>query len=271
MTFERVDLSDSVTLYRGDCLEVLPTLERVDAVITDPPYPELTGGVKLYIPGTGVAKVFNVSETIGTPWNTSLDWMLKAWDISKLGMLVFCSWHSVDTVKQVLRDYAVGLITWHKRNSAPSINNVPHFTTEYVWAFKKAPGLRWRKLETFYDIPSLPGGCMGTERVKNDDGTTAHPTQKPIALLLELLKCNPASILDPFMGSGTTGVAAVKLGRKFVGIEIDQGYFDIAVRRVSEALAQPPLFRLTPLQADAARPGEAEQLALPTAQLKHDG
>jgi len=78
-------------------------------------------------------------------------------------------------------------------------------------------------------------------------------------------------ILDPFMGSGTTGVAAVKLGRKFIGIEIDEGYFEIAKRRISEALAQPPLFRLTPLAADAAGSGAGEQLELPAAPLKSNG
>jgi site-specific DNA-methyltransferase (adenine-specific)/modification methylase len=105
-------------------------------------------------------------------------------------------------------------------------------------------------------------------------GNRVHPTQKPIEVMrwsIEQAKTSPGDlILDPFMGSGTTGVAAVKLGRKFIGIEIDRGYFDIAVRRISEALAQPPLFRLTPLGADAANQGTAEQLELLAAPLKPD-
>ena len=71
-----------------------------------------------------------------------------------------------------------------------------------------------------------------------------HPTQKPVELMTWCLSFIPSAdtILDPFMGSGTTGVAAVKLGRKFIGIEIEPKYFDIACRRISEALKQPDLF-----------------------------
>lgn len=108
----------------------------------------------------------------------------------------------------------------------------------------------------------------------NGNNHNEHPSQKPLALMEWLVATysNPGDlILDPFMGSGTTGVAAVKLGRKFIGIEIDEGYFEIAKRRISEALAQPPLFRLTPLAADAAGPGTAEQMELPAAPLKSNG
>jgi DNA modification methylase len=79
-----------------------------------------------------------------------------------------------------------------------------------------------------------------------------HPTQKPVEVMLRCIEELPAktlTICDPFMGSGTTGVAAVKLGRKFTGIEIDPGYFDIACRRISEALKQPDLFVEAPAPA----------------------
>jgi site-specific DNA-methyltransferase (adenine-specific)/modification methylase len=73
---------------------------------------------------------------------------------------------------------------------------------------------------------------------------SGHPTQKPLGLMRWCLDFVPdaRTILDPFMGSGTTGVAAVKLGRRFIGIEIEEKYFDIACRRISEALKQPDLF-----------------------------
>ena len=231
-------------LILGDCIEYMRTMPAgsVDAVITDPPYPGLKGGLDLFIPGTGVAKVRNNSVSIGTPWETSLDWMDEAWRIAKYGMLVFCSYHSVDIVKSKFGDNAIALITWHKRNSMPPINNVPHFTTEFIWAFKKEPGLKWRNLETMYDIPGLPGGCMGTERVKNQDGSTAHPTQKPVLLMRYLMDIGAESILDPFMGSGTTGVACMQLGRNFIGCEISTEYYKIAEKRIAQAAAQPQLF-----------------------------
>jgi DNA modification methylase len=80
-----------------------------------------------------------------------------------------------------------------------------------------------------------------------------HPTQKPLALMkwcVELLPKNVSTILDPFMGSGTTGVAAVNLGRKFVGIEIHKPYFDIACKRISDALKQPDMFIEKPKPAE---------------------
>ncbi len=78
-----------------------------------------------------------------------------------------------------------------------------------------------------------------------------HPTQKPVEVMKWCLGfvADAKTILDPFMGSGTTGVAAVKLGRKFIGIEIEPKYFDIACRRISEALKQPDMFIERPAPA----------------------
>jgi DNA modification methylase len=214
----------------------------VDAVVTDPPYVGLKGGTE-HFANRGVAKVYNHKPTIGNEWNTTgHQWMNEAWRVCRLGMIVFCSYHDVDIVKQMYPKNAIGLVTWYKRNSPPPVNNVPHFMTEYIWLFKKKSGLNWRNLKTHYDIASLPGGCMGTERVKNEDGTTAHPTQKPISLMMELLKVGADTILDPFMGSGTTGVACHLTGRNFIGIEIDPDYFAIAEKRIKEAQMQPLLF-----------------------------
>lgn len=84
-----------------------------------------------------------------------------------------------------------------------------------------------------------------------------HPNEKPVALIQRLLKkCPPGHVLDPFMGSGTTGVAAVKLGRKFTGIEIEPKYFDIACRRISDALARPDMF------VEPPKPAKQEALEL---------
>lgn len=69
-----------------------------------------------------------------------------------------------------------------------------------------------------------------------------HPTEKPVRLMYDLCRKVPGPILDPFMGSGTTGVACVKLGRRFIGIEISEEYFEIACRRITEAYNQPDLF-----------------------------
>jgi len=83
-----------------------------------------------------------------------------------------------------------------------------------------------------------------TRKVGEDNGKKFHPTQKPVALMAWCVRmvASDLTILDPFMGSGTTGVACVKLGRQFIGIEIDEGYFDIACERIRKAFAQPDMF-----------------------------
>ncbi len=85
---------------------------------------------------------------------------------------------------------------------------------------------------------------------RNPDGHREHPTQKPVSLMRWALGfvTTAKTVLDPFMGSGTTGVACVQSGRRFIGIEIDQGYFDIAVERIKAALAQPDMFVTAPVK-----------------------
>src|SRR5690606_9373773 len=97
--------------------------------------------------------------------------------------------------------------------------------------------LAWTNLDQNARQISCSIGATNAERV-------GHPTQKPLAVMMFTLRAigDARTILDPFMGSGTTGVAAVKLGRRFTGIEIDEEYFDIACRRISEALKQPDMF-----------------------------
>lgn len=229
----------SVQLFRGDCLEILPMLEAgsVDAVITDPPYIGLKGGIS--IKGNGVVERTEDSISVGDPWDANLNWISEAWRVCKYGMLVFCSHHFIGAVQSALPEHVVGLVTWYKRNAPLPQNNVPHFNSEFIWLFKKAPGLKWKALETFYDVPIAQAGCFATERVlQPGSGKAAHPTQKPIKLIRQLLRVEPKSVLDCFLGTGTTGVACVEAGIDFTGIEIDPNYFAIAEKRIKEAQSQ---------------------------------
>ncbi len=243
MTFREEQLSDSVRLILGDCREVLPTLGRVDAVVTDPPYIGLAGGLS-YKTSSGVAAKRQSSVTIGDPWGASTDWMLPAWEACQYGLICFCTYHGVDVYKRALPARPIGLVTWHKPNAPQAVRNVPRATTELIWLFEKAPGLNWKAIDTgLVVMPMLSAGCVSTgERILADDGSAAHQAQKPLALMRWLLGVGGTTILDPFMGSGTTGVAAVKLGRRFIGIEIEEKYFDIACRRIQAALDAPDLF-----------------------------
>ena len=225
---------DYVTIYHGDCREVLYDMPKVDVdvVLTDPPYPKLKGGVKVTFT-SGVGKRYVSNETVGTPWGDDLAALTIATSLAEYGSFVFCSFHSVCFLPGLISGKPVALVTWYQRNAMPSVYNAPHFQCEYIWATKKQPGLAWRNLKTHYDIPRLQTGCMAKERICVN-GEAAHPTQKPIALISALLGVGGQTLLDPYMGTGTTLRAAKDLQRKAIGIEIEEKYCEIAAKRMAQ-------------------------------------
>ncbi len=226
-----------IQIFLGDCREILPSLPTVDLVLTDPPYPGLVGGHKRDFPG-GVTQRKTITESIGQEWQSGLDWMEPAWDRCLYGMIVFCSFHSVASIRtRIASVKPIALSVWYKRNSPPTGKNLPRYTTEFIWMFSKFPGLKWDVFDTtLFDVPLPQAGCFAVERELNSNGTTAHPTQKPLALISSLLRIGGEVILDPFMGSGTTLRAAKDLGRQAIGIEIEERYCEIAVRRLAQAV-----------------------------------
>ena len=193
-------------LILGDCLDVMPTLGRVDAVVTDPPY------------GIG----FGARHT---KWSANRKTHLGNWDSEIPDILPLLDaaedliiWGGERFALPVRRRW----LTWVKPDAAPTFAS-----TEYAWTSRDAPARHF----------TCAVGAVNQERV-------GHPTQKPVALMEWCLGFLPdaKTILDPFMGSGTTLVACQKLGRHEIGIEIDPGYFEIACRRVEEAARQPDLF-----------------------------
>jgi site-specific DNA-methyltransferase (adenine-specific) len=230
----RVETIGDCQLWLGDCREILPTVPRVDAVVTDPPY-----GMGWNTDSTRFSGGQRVDRGEGRS-----DWGAIKQDAEPFDPL---PWLQFDHV-----------VMWGANHYAARL---PIGTT-LVW-LKKAPHL----FETFLsdaEIGWQKGGhgvyCHFEQfpppsRMAEHDGTVAHPTQKPIGLMSWCIeRTRAATILDPFMGSGTTGVAAVKLGRKFIGIEIEPKYFDIACRRIEQAYAQPDLF------VEAAKPLVQEAL-----------
>ncbi len=238
----RTETIGDAVLYLGDCREILPTLPRVDAVVTDPPYLGLSGGLQ-FINGGVAPKSSAVNLAIGDEWEANLDWVLPAWERCAGAFMVFCTHHGLAETQAAVPKKPVGLLTWHKRNAPAHPANLPRWTEEYVWLWQNGGCVNWRVFgDTLIDEPKLASGCMATERILNNAGKAAHPTQKPVAVMAQLIEACGETILDPFMGSGTTGVACIKLGRKFIGIEIEPKYFDIACKRIEEAWKQPRLF-----------------------------
>lgn len=231
----------SYELILGDCLEIMPTLpdKSVDLILTDPPYPGLKGGLKHSV--GGVSHRVQPTITVGTPWGDELEALRDFQRVARYGAIVFCSWHSIGEVRSLLGGEAVGLVTWYKRNSQTSFRNRPHYMCEYAWLVEYKPGLRWNVIKTHYDIPGLAAGCMATERLLESDTSKAlHPTQKPLELISQLVLAAPKNsiVLDPYMGTGTTGVSCKLNHQQFIGIELESKYFNVAKKRIAET--QPP-------------------------------
>lgn len=190
----------TVQLFCGDCLEIMPTLGKVDAVVTDPPY------------GININKSHRLSISRGFGSDT---WDGKPIDLNTIDLLFARSnnqiiWGGNYFELPPTRCFLI----WDKNNDGRDFADV-----ELAWTSLDKVARIFRK------------------RPMNMDGGKVHPTQKPLALMewCLLFLPNAVTILDPFMGSGTTGVAAVNLGRNFIGIEKDPQYFEIAKERIAEA------------------------------------
>lgn len=265
----RVERIGDATLYLGDCREILPTLPKVDAVITDPPYEAEAHGAgrRLLSRGQDLGRPRSV-DAAPLPFDAITDDVRAS--AGRLiaeacggWALVFCQAEAVAEWRDALEAGGASwrrAMVWIKPDSAPQISgDRPAQGYESIAAAWCGTG---RSVWT-------GGGRRGVFVFnKHDPGfghggaLNQHPTQKPVALMRELVSLfsTGGTILDPFMGSGTTGVAAVQLGRKFIGIEIEPKYFDIACRRIEDAQRQKPLIPLNETRDDyatAALPLEA--------------
>jgi site-specific DNA-methyltransferase (adenine-specific) len=200
----------NATLYCGDCLAILPTLGKVDAVVTDPPY-----GIGFAAQPTRYQRANGMQPSAWDDCKTDLSPVLNAADKVVL-------WGG----NHFSLPQSRGWLAWTKTGNAPSMADL-----ELAWT---SLDMNARRFEKSVKSASL-------EKSLQD---APHPTQKPVDLIVWSIEQvgGADTILDPFMGSGTTGVACAKLGRKFIGIEIEPKYFDIACKRIERAYAQPDMF-----------------------------
>lgn len=223
-------------LLLGDCLAVLPLLGKVDAVLPLSQHPPQTGVVRR---AQGICLVTDPPYGIAHLWDgeqKGRNGTSRLWD---------------------------GNNEWD-RETLPEAVNLARSMAEksIIWGgnyydFPPSRGyLVWDKIQEFSNADSEIAWCSWAQtprtfryaRAQLASEGKQHPTQKPLPLMQWCLGFLPdaRTILDPFAGSGTTGVACVKLGRSFIGIEIDEGYFDIAVERIRKAYAQPDMFIAPP-------------------------
>lgn len=201
-------------LYCGDCMDIMPTLDKVDAVVTDPPY------------GIGEAKGKNKSRS---KLAIAKDYGVSDWDDKPHMDGVNLSTELAPQVVVFGGNYynlppASKWLVWDKENGASDFSDC-----ELAWT-NLSGAVRLKRY--------MWNGMLRANKEKRGD----HPTQKPIGVMEWAINFTNGLVLDPFMGSGTTGVACANLGRKFIGIEIERKYFDIACERIEAAYSQGRLF-----------------------------
>jgi site-specific DNA-methyltransferase (adenine-specific) len=211
------------TIYHGDCREVLPLLSSVDLVLTDPPYAHahVDGG------GFAAARKFYAGGSL----NGLSDFVLAEYeDVMMSAAPMLIAFHSRDLVPDYAemarrRGRKYDLHLWHKTNAIPFTANTWKSDVEYI-------ALVWQAKPGWVQLDQSMHSKVYTSALNIDP---SHPTAKPLAILRKyLLVLNPRTVMDPFMGSGTTLRVAKDLGRKAIGIELEEKYCEIAAKRLAQ-------------------------------------
>lgn len=214
-----------VTLYEGDCREYIPKV-KADLIIMDPPYDikSTRGGG-----GFGRSKQKFYSGLDGLSEGLSED-VFKDCLAMTHNMYVWGNWRAIVGYIEQSHGYNTNLLSWHKSNPIPTCSNKYLTDTEYC-LFIRGKGVKvyggFADHKTYWITP------LNTADKKKYN----HPTIKPLDIIRTMIRnsCPPGgTVFDPFMGSGTTGVAAVLEGRNFIGCEIDPGYYKTAEQRIKE-------------------------------------
>jgi modification methylase len=252
------------TIIHGDCIAAMNALpeKSVDLIFADPPYNLQLGGDLLRPDNSKVDAVddhWDQFESFAVYDQFTRDWMKAARRVLKDdgALWVIGSYHNIFRVGTVLQDLGFWIlndIIWRKSNPMPNFKGT-RFANAHetlIWASKSQGAKRY----TFnYDALKMANDevqmrsdwtlplCTGEERIKGPDGQKAHPTQKPEALLHRVIMASTKPgdvILDPFFGVGTTGAAAKRLGRRFVGIEREAEYIHFAKERIAKVVPVSP-------------------------------
>jgi len=241
-------MEEKYKLYLGDSYELISEIPTasIDLILTDPPYNlsrYSTGNIRL-----SWRKDINndVADWDKVEFKPS-DWVSEFKRILKPtgNIFAFCSYNLIGKWHEAFDPEfdTFQFFVWHKTNPVPKVLRAGFLNSCELIVCMWNKGHTWnfssqREMHNFIEAPI----CMGSERVRNP----FHPTQKPVRVLEHIIKIASKEddvVFDPFMGVGSTGVAALNLGRKFIGIEIDENYFRAAERRIREAAAKLKLFK----------------------------
>jgi len=231
-------------IYHGDCLQILKQIpdKSIDLIITDPPYDQentQTGSNSAF--SKSFQRMNDELSKNGLNINLGVDFCKEVPRLQeKINIYIWCN---KAQIKQYL-DYfldelhcAYDICNWRKPNAPPTFNNKYLTDKEYCLYFRKGGycnPVDYYHAKTVWDIPI---NIKDKEKYK-------HPTIKPLPIIETLVKNSSKkgdTVLDPFLGSGTTAVAALKNGRNYIGIEINPKWYEIAQKRVNEGLSQKQL------------------------------
>lgn len=223
----RIETIGNATLYHGDCLEILPTLKKADAIVTDPPYalPTMIAQGREVTRNVGDLSIIETAFRVhASAWKKALKPDGRAF--------VFCDGTSYPSLfRATYGEFQSALLVWDKgRIGMGREFRKSHELILHCW---------------MPDTPAFGDGVGRADILKHSPVSSearVHPAEKPTNLIADLLRVSGQTIIDPFMGSGTVGVACVDLSRNFIGIEIEERYFDLACERIRAANSQGRLF-----------------------------
>ena len=226
------NLTNRGVILNGDCFDLLKKLKdnSVDLIITDPPYEfaQHGGGGAFGSKKREYHNELEDSKIVDGFDYSLLNEFIRV--MKKVNLYIWCNKEQLLTYLKFFENYNVDLLTWHKTNPVPTCNNKYLSDTEYLLFFREK-GVKvygsYKTKKKYYVTPTN----------KSDKEKYNHPTVKPLEIINNLVINSSQDndvILDPFMGSGTTGVAALQNNRKFIGMEIDENYFNIARERLLE-------------------------------------
>lgn len=215
-----------VELHNADCLEILRNMpdQSVDHVITDPPYDAMTHEGAVLDKPIDFAPLADAEMLVGELLRVSRGWVI-----------LFCSLEMLGEFKRISGKAWIRAGFWDRISNMPQMTgDRPAQAGEGVAIMHNTGKKKWNG-----------GGKAAKWAHLVERGQKEHPTQKPVKLLREIVEqftCPGETILDPFMGSGTTGVAALERDRSFIGVELSMQYFEVAKRRIEEIQQQGRLF-----------------------------
>jgi len=246
-------------ILMGDCIAEMARLpdKSVDMIFADPPYNLQLGG-DLFRPEGGrvdaVDDEWDKFDSLAAYDGFTREWLAEARRILKDNgtIWVIGSYHNIFRVGALLQDaefWILNDVIWRKANPMPNFRGT-RFTNAHetlIWCAKDEKArytFNYRAMKALNDDLQMRSDwvlpiCSGQERAKDEDGVKAHPTQKPEALLYRiLLACTKPGdvVLDPFFGTGTTGAVARRLGRRWIGIEREPSYVQVAKQRIASTL-----------------------------------